>query len=170
MPGTLSMLRDCRRPLGAAETRGLTKGVLMTSKSLSVVCAASCVVLLIGCDRSKESSADNHSTAPRRTTDSTRADNTERNKGDQSADVRTPMDQSNSADDIKVTADVRRAIMDDKSMSVNGQNCKIITDKSGVVTLRGPVASQMEKDSIEAKAKAVAGVNRVVNELEVKAD
>ena len=78
------------------------------------------------------------------------------------------MDQSNSSADIKITADIRRAIMDDKAMSINAQNCKIITDKSGVVTLRGPVASQTEKDAIESKAKAIAGVSSVVNELEVK--
>ena len=53
-------------------------------------------------------------------------------------------------------------------MSMNAQNCKIITDKSGIVTLRGPVASQAEKDAIEAKAKTIAGVTSVVNELEVK--
>ena len=80
------------------------------------------------------------------------------------------MDQSNSSSDIKVTADIRRAIMEDKSMSLNAQNCKIITDKAGVVTLRGPVTSQAEKDAIESKAQAIAGVSRVVNELEVKSN
>jgi osmotically-inducible protein OsmY len=56
----------------------------------------------------------------------------------------------------------------DKAMSMNAQNCKIITDKSGVVTLRGVVDSQAEKDAIQAKAQAVAGVTRVDNQLEVK--
>jgi osmotically-inducible protein OsmY len=78
------------------------------------------------------------------------------------------MDQSQSGDDVKVTAAIRRAIMDDKAMSMNAQNCKIITDKSGVVTLRGVVDSQAEKDAIQAKAQAVAGVTRVDNQLEVK--
>ncbi len=77
------------------------------------------------------------------------------------------MDQSNATADIKITAEIRRAIMDDKSMSVNGQNCKVITEK-GVVTLRGPVNSQSEKDAIATKARAVAGVSSVINELEVK--
>jgi len=53
-------------------------------------------------------------------------------------------------------------------MSTNAQNCKIITDKAGIVTLRGPVNSQAEKDAIAAKAQAIAGVTKVVNELEVK--
>jgi osmotically-inducible protein OsmY len=128
---------------------------------------------MVGCDRTKESNSTSGTTPTPSANDSSRAgspgaDNTDRNKVDQNTATKTPMDQSNSSDDIKVTAEIRRAIMDDKSMSMNAQNCKIITDKSGVVTLRGPVASQAEKDAIEAKAKAVAGVTRVVNELEVK--
>lgn len=94
------------------------------------------------------------------------ADNTARNRADTTPEAKTPMDQSNSSADVKITADIRTAIMSD-DMSMNAQNCKIITD-AGVVTLRGPVESQAEKDAIEAKARAVAGVVRVVNELEVK--
>ncbi|MGH7241921.1 MAG: BON domain-containing protein [Phycisphaerales bacterium] len=81
--------------------------------------------------------------------------------------TKTPMDQSNAKADIDITAAIRRAIMEDKSMSTNAQNCKIITE-GGVTTLRGPVNSQSEKDAIEAKAKSVAGVTRVDNQLEVK--
>ncbi len=95
-------------------------------------------------------------------------DNTARNRGDTTAGAKTPMDQSESATAIKTTADIRRAIMNDSAMSTNAQNCKIITDKNGLVTLRGPVSSQAEKDSIEAKAKAIAGDTRVDNQLEVK--
>jgi len=96
------------------------------------------------------------------------ADNTARNEVDRLTDTKTPMDQSESSANIKITADIRRAIMKDDSMSINAQNCKIITDTSGLVTLRGVVNSQAEKDSIDAKAKAVAGVTRVDNQLEVK--
>ncbi len=94
-------------------------------------------------------------------------DNTATNKVDRAGDTKTPMDQSESAAAIKVTADIRRAIMDDKAMSLNAQNCKIITDNAGQVTLRGVVSSQAEKDSIQAKATAVAGVTKVINQLEV---
>src|SRR5262249_7889563 len=105
---------------------------------------------------------------PPKGTDTTRQpDNTGRNKTDRDTNAKTPGDQSNTSPDVKITAEIRRAIMDDKSMSTNAQNCKVITD-AGVVTLRGPVDSQTEKDAIEAKAKAIAGVTRVVNELEVK--
>ena len=135
---------------------------------LSVAVIASLCFLVSGCDRSKESESANRSTPAAGPADATRADNTDRNKVDRDTQAKTPMDQSNSSEDVKLTAEIRRAILDDKAMSVNAQNCKIITDKSGVVTLRGPVASQAEKDSIEAKAKAIAGVSRVVNDLEVK--
>lgn len=100
----------------------------------------------------------------------TEPDNTARNKVDRSGDTKTPFDQSETSSAIKITADIRRAIMDDDSMSVNAQNCKIMTDKSGMVTLRGVVASQAEKDAINAKAKAIAGVTQVDNQLEVKAN
>lgn len=95
-------------------------------------------------------------------------DNTATNKADAAGNAKTPMDQSESSADIKVTAEIRRAIMEDKAMSINAQNCKIITDKAGLVTLRGVVNSQAEKDSIESKAKAIAGVTKVDNQLEVK--
>ncbi len=77
------------------------------------------------------------------------------------------MDQSENSSDIKITAEIRRAIMDDKAMSTNAQNCKIMTDK-GAVTLRGVVESQAEKDAIEAKARTVAGASSVTNLLEIK--
>ncbi len=51
--------------------------------------------------------------------------------------------------------------------SVNAKNVKIIT-VNGTVTLRGVVESQAEKDSIEARAKKVAGVTKVNNQLEIK--
>jgi len=80
---------------------------------------------------------------------------------------KTPMDQSESSAAIAITAAIRRAIMDDNTMSMDAQNCKIITDAAGAVTLRGQVQSQAEKDSIEAKVKAVPGVTKVDNQLEV---
>ncbi len=54
----------------------------------------------------------------------------------------------------------------DKSLSTYAHNVKIIS-QNGTVTLRGPVRSEDEKAAIEAKAKAVAGVTAVNNELTV---
>jgi osmotically-inducible protein OsmY len=92
------------------------------------------------------------------------ADNTARNADTPGA---TATAQSESEADIQVTAAVRKAVVDDKALSTNAHNVKITTS-SGVVTLRGPVKSEQEKSSIESKAKAVAGVSRVDNLLEVE--
>lgn len=130
----------------------------------------SCIVLIAlatssGCD-SRSDSATGRGAETNRSTPN--ADNSGYNKADASGNSKTPMDQSQAAADVKITAEIRRAIMDDSSMSTNAQNCKIITDKSGVVTLRGVVNSTSEKESVEAKARAVAGVTSVDNQLEVK--
>lgn len=98
----------------------------------------------------------------------TEPDNTAKNKVDRTGDTVTPMDQSQSSEDIRITAEIRRAILEDSNLSMNAKNCKIMTDRQGVVTLRGPVKSQAEKDSIGAKALAVAGVSRVDNQLEIE--
>lgn len=125
--------------------------------------------LIASCDRRDE--APTPAPASTRSTETAAPnpapDNTGANKADRDSASKTPMDQSNTKTDIDITASIRRAIMNDKAMSINAQNCKIITE-AGVTTLRGPVESQAEKDSIESKAKAVAGVVRVDNQLEVK--
>jgi osmotically-inducible protein OsmY len=102
------------------------------------------------------------------TTTTTAPDNTAMNKRDQNTGTVTPVDQSEAAGDVKITADIRKAVMDDNSLSTNAHNVKIITGKGGVVTLRGVVNSAAEKDSVETKAKTVAGVASVDNQLEVK--
>jgi osmotically-inducible protein OsmY len=78
------------------------------------------------------------------------------------------VDQGNNETDLGITAKIRQAIVDDKALSVNAQNIKIITN-TGIVVLRGPVKSDQEKMAIEAKAKEVAGVTRVDNQLEIEA-
>jgi osmotically-inducible protein OsmY len=94
-------------------------------------------------------------------------DNTASNAVDRGGKTITPADQAQNANDVRITADIRKAIMGDSSMSVNAQNVKIVTD-NGIVTLRGVVDSQAEKDSIEQKAAAVPGVTRVTNMLSIK--
>jgi hyperosmotically inducible periplasmic protein len=81
-------------------------------------------------------------------------------------DTLTPMDQGGGKD-RDITAAIRRAVVSDGSLSFNAKNVKIIT-VGGKVTLRGPVKSDAEKATIEAKAKAAAGVTEVDNQLEVK--
>ena len=95
-------------------------------------------------------------------------DNTAQNDRDRSGETRTSGDQSKSPEDMKVTADIRRAIMKDSTLSVTAQNIKIIT-VNGQVTLLGPVNTAEEKTKIEQLAKAVAGNAKIDNQLEVKA-
>jgi len=78
----------------------------------------------------------------------------------------TPLDQGETEADRAITAAIRRAILAQEGMSTGAQNCVIVTH-NGVVTLRGTVATQAERDAVEAQAKAVSGVVSVVNELEV---
>lgn len=94
------------------------------------------------------------------------ADNSGRNVRDRDGAAPTAGQQSNDADDVKLTQAIRKAVVDDDSLSVNAHNVKIVT-QAGVVTLRGPVKSQQEKGTIAAKAKAVPGVKRVDNQLEI---
>src|SRR5919109_1318972 len=94
------------------------------------------------------------------------ADNAARNQRDRDASTQTSGDQAENPADREISANIRRAVVADDSLSSNAHNVKIITS-NGVVTLRGPVKSAQEKAAIEAKAKQVAGVKAVNNRLEV---
>jgi hyperosmotically inducible periplasmic protein len=93
-------------------------------------------------------------------------DNSGRNVRDRDDQNKTTGDQSENEADRTITQNIRRAVTADDSLSTNAKNVKIITN-NGTVTLRGPVKSEKEKAEIEAKAKQVAGVKRVDNQLEV---
>jgi osmotically-inducible protein OsmY len=94
------------------------------------------------------------------------ADNTGRNVRDRDAMAKTPMDQGESEADRTITQRIRQAIVADDSLSTNAKNIKIITN-NGVITLRGPVNTAKEKDDISKKVQAIAGNNRVENQIEV---
>ena len=96
------------------------------------------------------------------------ADNTARNERDSNDATLTPTDQSNDAHDIVRSADIRKALVADESLSVNAQNIKVIT-VGGRVTLRGPVDSAAERTRIAEIAARVAGAANVTNEIELAA-
>ena len=96
------------------------------------------------------------------------ADNTARNERDNSAAAITPLDQGENANDLAITSKIRQAIVDDKSLSSNAHNIKIVTS-AGVVTLRGPVKSATEKTKIAELAQQAAPSAKINNQLEVKA-
>ena len=101
--------------------------------------------------------------------DSTAADNTKRNSSEENKNTDTAEKQSNSKDDLALTQKVRQAVMKDGSLSMNAKNVKIIA-QDGKITLKGPVDSQQEKDTIGTEAGEIAGKDKVDNQLEVKAE
>ncbi|MFZ6875994.1 BON domain-containing protein [Undibacterium sp. Di27W] len=94
-------------------------------------------------------------------------DNTAINKRDNYAGNKTPEDQFNSAADRNLLAEVRRAVVHDKSLSVMAHNIKIMVD-AGNLTLRGPVKTADEKLKVEKIVQAVKGVKSINNSLDVK--
>ena len=94
------------------------------------------------------------------------ADNSGKNVRDRQNSTMTPGDQSNAKSDMAITQAIRKAVVSDKGLSTNAHNVKIIT-KNGVVTLRGPVKTAEEKNTIAAKAEGAAGVKSVDNQLEI---
>jgi hyperosmotically inducible periplasmic protein len=95
-------------------------------------------------------------------------ENTEINVRDKDNTTLTPEDQKETKKDIKITAHIRKAVVKDKSLSIDAQNAKIIT-RNGMVTLRGPVANEAESKTLEKIAKKTRGVVKVDNQLEIKA-
>ena len=94
------------------------------------------------------------------------ADNTKVNQRDRANDAPTADQQKENASDRDLTQKIRRSVMNDKTLSTYAHNVKIIA-QDGQVTLKGPVRTEAEKKSIEAKAIAVAGADRVVNEISI---
>ncbi|MFZ1010421.1 MAG: BON domain-containing protein [Candidatus Sulfotelmatobacter sp.] len=94
-------------------------------------------------------------------------DNTKVNERDRSQNERTADQQKDNRSDRDITQQIRQSIMKDKSLSTYAHNVKIIT-QSGQVTLKGPVRSDDEKRSVEAKATEVAGEKNVTSELNIK--
>jgi len=95
------------------------------------------------------------------------ADNTGKNERDRAGETKTPVDQSNTPEDLKLTQTIRQAVIKDDSLSMTAKNVKIIT-AGGQVTLRGPVQSPEEKATIEKLAREAAGQGKVDSQLEVK--
>ena len=93
-------------------------------------------------------------------------DNTKTNKvADKGANADK---QKNNQSDIAMTAQIRKAVIGDKTLSTYAHNVKIIT-RNGMVTLKGPVKSDEEKNTVEQKATEIAGAGKVTNQITVKA-
>lgn len=90
-------------------------------------------------------------------------DNTKNNKHQSEP---TAEQQKMNPADRAISQKIRKSIHEDSSLSTYAHNVKVIT-QNGKVTLRGPVRTEAEKSSIQAKAAAVAGEENVSNQLEI---
>jgi len=93
-------------------------------------------------------------------------DNTAVNKRDRDGAKPTADQQKENRSDLEITRQIRKSIAQDKVLSTYAKNLKIIT-QNGNVTLRGPVRSDEDKKSVEAKASDVAGASHVKSELQI---
>jgi osmotically-inducible protein OsmY len=94
------------------------------------------------------------------------ADNTKVNTRDRTKGAKTADQQKENSNDREITQKIRRALMDEKSLSTYAHNVKIIT-QAGDVTLKGPVRTAEEKKIVEAKATEVAGAGHVTNQISI---
>jgi hyperosmotically inducible periplasmic protein len=106
---------------------------------------------------------------PATASDATESDNTKQNSSEENKKTETAEKQSNNKDDLALTQKIRQAVMKDGSLSMNAKNVKIIA-QDGKITLKAPVDSQQEKDTIGSEAGEIAGKDKVDNQLEVKAE
>jgi osmotically-inducible protein OsmY len=74
------------------------------------------------------------------------------------------LDQGNNAEDLAITRNIRKLIVDNDLFSNAAKNVTIITE-DGYVTLKGVLRSQQEKDSIEAIARSISTVKSVNNQI-----
>jgi len=98
----------------------------------------------------------------------TAPDNTKVNQRDRNSGTPTADQQKNNRTDVDITAQIRKLLTNDKTLSTNAKNVKVIT-QNGDVILRGPVGSAEEKKTVEAKATEIAGATHVKSELEIAA-
>lgn len=95
-------------------------------------------------------------------------DNTKTNQRDRSKDEPTADQQKENDTDRELARKVRKSVVSDKSLSTYAHNIKIVA-QNGMVTLRGPVRSEEEKQAVEEKAaEAAGGSDHVKSEIEVK--
>jgi hyperosmotically inducible periplasmic protein len=94
-------------------------------------------------------------------------DNSAVNIRDRDARAVTADQQSSAKSDVELTRKIRRAVIKDQSLSMMAHNVKIIS-ADGSVTLRGPVKTEEEKSAVGHIAQAIAGADKIDNQLEVK--
>jgi osmotically-inducible protein OsmY len=79
---------------------------------------------------------------------------------------KTADNAGNATTDRMTTAQIRKAIMADKDLSLYAHNVKIIV-RNGNVTLKGPVKSDDERNKVQADASNVVSADKISNQLTV---
>ncbi len=139
--------------------------------TLAIIAAASG----IGCSHAEPETSHAHrsSTAgDERRAEASRTDaqtaegETQPERTDAAADAPTALDQGGSDDDLEITRQIRAAVFADSALSFGARNCTIIT-RGAVVTLRGDVSSNAERDAIDRHAHEAVGVRQVEDLLVV---
>jgi len=92
--------------------------------------------------------------------------------GSASANARATLDSTTQPADQKLTEQVRAAITGGSGVEANAEATKNVqvSTSGGTVTLKGSVKTDAEKTQLETAAKAVPGVTKVDNQLQVKAE
>jgi hyperosmotically inducible periplasmic protein len=119
-------------------------------------------VVLLGCLNLVWSQQDTDTRQSPSPADNTKVNQRDRNQSDPTADQ-----QKENPNDRQLAQQIRRALVKDKSLSTNAHNVKIIA-QNGMVTLKGPVNSDSEKQAVEAKAAQIAGADKVSSNIEVR--
>lgn len=92
-----------------------------------------------------------------------------RNEGEMNRGNRAevmPMNASESPEDQKMILNLREALATDQTLSLDAKRIQIMA-LNGVITLRGTVSTEKEKNEIAKKANALQGVKSVDNQLQI---
>lgn len=134
------------------------KTLARASWAIVAICTGGLIAVVVPGSAAQEPTVNAQQPAP---------DNTRPNRRDRRAMGPTAADQRNNRSDLATTKKIRQLVMKDKSLSASAHHVEIVT-QDGTVTLKGPVRSDAEKLSIEAKAADIVGKERVVSELVVE--
>lgn len=94
------------------------------------------------------------------------ADNSGKNKRDDSVTEMTADNQPNNPADVELTRKIRAELVGNRDLSTYAKNVKIIVMGHQVI-LKGPVRSMVEKNTIAKVAHHIAPDHKVQNELEI---
>jgi len=136
-------------------------------KSVSIVPSLGLILALFGSQGSLWAQDPPEAQEPADKSAQAAPDNTAKNQRDRNKAEPTADQQKENKSDRELSRQIRRALVEDKSLSTYAHNIKVIT-QNGQITLKGPVKSDEEKQAVEAKAAQVAGgADRIKSEIEV---